>query len=98
LRLFGISRRGAPTLGHAPQKNNDVGRDAAGMQSEKNLSRKLVQITICGAYALINSRTILNHIKAERLFRNRHAERNRLPGARLLAVAQKINRKYFLQE
>jgi hypothetical protein len=68
LRLFGISRRGAPTLGHAPQKNNDVGRDAAGMQSEKNLSRKLVQITICGAYALINSRTILTHIKAERLF------------------------------
>jgi hypothetical protein len=35
------------------------------MQSEKNLSRKLVQITICGAYALINSRTILNHIEAE---------------------------------
>jgi hypothetical protein len=73
------------------------------MQSEKNLSRKLVQITIRGAYALINARTILNHIKAERLSftaRNRHAQRNRLSGTRSLAeaVAQKINRKYFLQE
>jgi hypothetical protein len=37
------------------------------MQSEKNLSRKLAQITICGAYALINPRTILNHIKVELL-------------------------------
>ncbi|MGA2941583.1 MAG: hypothetical protein ABSE50_06060 [Xanthobacteraceae bacterium] len=67
MRLFGISRRGAPTLGHAPQKITTSGVMLAAMQSEKTLWRKLVQITISGAYALINSRTILNHIEAELL-------------------------------
>jgi hypothetical protein len=97
-----MSRRSAPTH-HTPPKDDEIGRYTA-MQSEKNLSRKLVQITICGAYAPISSRTILNHIKAERISFSRLAigtcSGSNFPGARPLAeaVGQKINRKYFLQE